>query len=688
MSQSTKKDIEEIRQRLLGNIEQVLKHLLPAGKIDGHNFHVGNISGDPGKSLSVTLNGESKGLWKDFATGESGDLLSLWAAVRGKNTQSDFPEILDEVREYFGIEKESPSPAKKPPRIEPSHIWEYKDVENNILARVYRYDTSKGKTFSQWDGETQQWRAPKIRPLYNQMGMIWSQEVVLVEGEKCADALKKKGIAATSAMGGANAPIDKTDWTPLKDKDVTIWPDNDKIGIGFAEKAAKHLQPLVKSLKILKPPKGKADKWDVVDAIDEGFDYKRFIASGPTIKGQVLPGQFRIQDWKTDTRYKASVPERRYLVEGVFPLKTVCLLAAMGDTGKSMMLLDLALQVARKTNAPAVEDKSCFGGYVKEFGSVVFLTAEEDQEEVNHRLLGLDPRKSFLKAHENTLYVIPLPDNGGLLPLLKQTSDGMKQTEYYKHLRAELSAISNLKAIILDPLASFAGVDINADPAAGAMLTSLMMALATETGATVIMSHHMRKPSGNKPIETLEQARDSIRGTTAIVDGSRFVYALWHAPKDEQNNAFISLDEPFRRNAIVKGAVVKSNFKTDRRLKTYLRNEDNGLLEDVTFRLSEKGTEGIPDEVLLQKAIARAAANGDPFTHTGKGGLFLNRERLPKRLQEYSRPKLELFAQELLSNKEIVKCRAGGSNVSQWLDIPKGPFARGEGEFQKGAENV
>ena len=60
---------------------------------------------------------------------------------------------------------------------------------------------------------------------------------MLVEGEKCADALNDIGILATSAFGGCNG-IGKTDLSPLQGRDVIIWPDNDEPGLKYAEKAA------------------------------------------------------------------------------------------------------------------------------------------------------------------------------------------------------------------------------------------------------------------------------------------------------------------------------------------------------------------------------------------------------------------------------------------------------------------
>ena len=50
-------------------------------------------------------------------------------------------------------------------------------------------------------------RMPEPRPLYNLPAIAAAEAVVLVEGEKCADALMQLGIAATTAM---HMQIDKS----------------------------------------------------------------------------------------------------------------------------------------------------------------------------------------------------------------------------------------------------------------------------------------------------------------------------------------------------------------------------------------------------------------------------------------------------------------------------------------------
>lgn len=119
----------------------------------------------------------------------------------------------------------------------------------------------------------------------NQPGMANAAQVVLVEGEKCAQALIDAGIVATTAMHGANAPVDKTDWSPLTGKAVLIWPDRDKPGWEYATQAAQAiLSAGTQSCHVLYPPEEAAEGWDAADAIAEGFDVATFLAHGPRLQ--------------------------------------------------------------------------------------------------------------------------------------------------------------------------------------------------------------------------------------------------------------------------------------------------------------------------------------------------------------------------------------------------------------------
>ena len=92
---------EEVKTRMLFNIRGVLSYLLPGGVYRAGKFVAGDVRGNRGDSLSVELTGPKAGMWHDFATGEGGDIIALWAAVSGHDTRSDFPAIMEDIRGWL-----------------------------------------------------------------------------------------------------------------------------------------------------------------------------------------------------------------------------------------------------------------------------------------------------------------------------------------------------------------------------------------------------------------------------------------------------------------------------------------------------------------------------------------------------------------------------------------------------------
>ncbi len=294
MMESGSREIEResIRAELLARLDAVLATLFPAGRKRKGKFLIGDVLGSPGDSLEVVLDGDKAGLWTDRATGEGGDIFTLIAAHLGIDAHTDFPRVLDAATELLGRAprvsarkprgKEAPTDELGPATAK----WDYVDASGRLVAVVYRYDPlGQKKQFRPWDAKRRKMAPPEPRPLYNQPGMKDAAEVVLVEGEKCAQALIDAGIVATTAMHGANAPVDKTDWSPLAGKHVLIWPDRDKPGWEYATQAAQAvLSAGAKSCHILYPPEEAADGWDAADAIAEGFDVAAFLAHGPRLQ--------------------------------------------------------------------------------------------------------------------------------------------------------------------------------------------------------------------------------------------------------------------------------------------------------------------------------------------------------------------------------------------------------------------
>ncbi|MCG9076335.1 phage/plasmid primase, P4 family [Laribacter hongkongensis] len=279
---------DTVRAELIARLEPVLLSMFPAGKKRRGKFLIGDVLGSPGDSLEVVLDGEKAGLWTDRATGDGGDIFDLIATSLGVSVQADFPRVLRHAAELIGHapalpmrkgKKEAPVDDLGPATAK----WDYFDAAGKLIAVVYRYDPpGRKKEFRPWDAKRRKMAPPEPRPLYNQPGLAAASRVVLVEGEKCAQSLIELGVVATTAMHGANAPVDKTDWSPLAGKSVLVWPDRDKPGWEYAMAAAQAVLSVgANSCDVLLPPDDKPDGWDAADALAEGFDVGAFLAAGP-----------------------------------------------------------------------------------------------------------------------------------------------------------------------------------------------------------------------------------------------------------------------------------------------------------------------------------------------------------------------------------------------------------------------
>jgi len=97
--------IAEIAKRLAERVEAVCRHYLPAGRRERHQWRVGDVNNQPGRSLFVRLVGPTSGRaaagrWRDAATGEHGDLIDL---IRQACLLSTTAEALTEARRFLSL---------------------------------------------------------------------------------------------------------------------------------------------------------------------------------------------------------------------------------------------------------------------------------------------------------------------------------------------------------------------------------------------------------------------------------------------------------------------------------------------------------------------------------------------------------------------------------------------------------
>ncbi len=332
---------------------------------------------------------------------------------------------------------------------------------------------------------------------------------------------------------------------------------------------------------------------------------------------------FRLLDWKA-SQFEGDPPDPIWLVENKIPAGVPMLLAAAGGTGKSFISLDLAVKVAGGRADWDEEKLYAFGGRVRTFGKVVFLTAEDGKAAVHRRFSAVCPPDLRERVFEN-LIAVPLPDAGGAYPWVIQTPNGSVNTPEYVETRRQLLEIDDLALVIVDPLQVFAATDITADPKHAQAWWRIISSLCADTGATVMVTHHMRK-DGAFSIKTLTDARQAIRGTTGLVDGARLAYSLWSNGDDEEMELcrLLGLDQV--PGNIVMGGVVKSNDFADSKITIYKR-ERNGLLTDCTQEIEEKQLSASRVTPNQQKLALLEVDNrwsqGQPFGTKARKGLTL-----------------------------------------------------------------
>lgn len=590
---------------ILPRLEGVLGHLYPQGFADpkAKTFYVGDMFGAAGQSLNIVLQGERAGLWHDFATGDGGDIFNLWGAVRGL---SSFADILKDMGDFAGATASTPRhpPKRKAPSGgeawgAPVITYNYTDPNGSIIAQVDRFEWDdngrRRKAFRPWDAKAHKYQAPAHRPLYNLPKVFRSPEVILVEGEKCADALIAAGICATTAMSGSNAPVEQTDWTPLSGRTVSIWPDNDAPGLAYAERARTAIMMAgAINCTILHPPVGKPEKWDAADAAAEGADLPAMLREMRGDSAQAtrdgIPAIAPFRSWQPVE--ETSIPPREWLYGNHYIRKFASVTVAPGGLGKSTLVLVECIAMAT--------GRAILG--IKPHGlcKVVYFNAEDPFDEIQRRVLAVCKHfgirqeelvgQLFIASGRDQEIILARGDNGDIVEPVFQLIE--------RYCEAE-----NIDLVALDPLANMTDAPETND--AFRRLGRRLSRLADKMNISIELVHHTRKLNGG------EATVEDSRGGSALIGAVRAGRALNPMTADEAARAGLETHiDHFRIEAAGKNNLSRSAPHATwlRRLGVMLGNGDDvAVVEPWEW---PDAFEGITIE--NAKAVQQAIAACDP----------------------------------------------------------------------------
>lgn len=175
--------------------------------------------------------------------------------------------------------------------------WRYTDAEGRTLGYQDRINDDAGKRFTswRWNARGAAWEpraVEKPRPLYGVADLYQAPHapVLVCEGEKAADAAREAfpRLVCVTSMGGSGAPR-STDWTPLRRRDVRLWPDNDAAGYRYACHVAAILAAIGTTLLVVRPSLSMPGGWDLADPLPNGTspeDLHRLLSEARSLEGK------------------------------------------------------------------------------------------------------------------------------------------------------------------------------------------------------------------------------------------------------------------------------------------------------------------------------------------------------------------------------------------------------------------
>lgn len=152
----------------------------------------------------------------------------------------------------------------------PEALHAYTDTENNILYWRIRLKNANGKKWIRpmYKDSNNQYYLAEPTTLINQAKPLYGLQllaqkpraaILIVEGEYPADVINQyfrnqnADYAPCVITSGSATSADNANWEPLAKRDCIIWPDNDEVGMQYAQQVYSKLEVLGCTVELVDP---------------------------------------------------------------------------------------------------------------------------------------------------------------------------------------------------------------------------------------------------------------------------------------------------------------------------------------------------------------------------------------------------------------------------------------------------
>ena len=389
--------------------------------------------------------------------------------------------------------------------------------------------------------------------------------VLISEGEKALLGSTKIWDYDVCTWHGGATGWNKTDWSPIYNRNVWIFPDNDDAGKKAATEISEHLRSKgCMNIKIITPPDDFAEKDDLWDAAESNyFDiFKGFETFVNKQKEKIPIGAIRL---KRADYVISEIESPDWLIENCFEKQKLITVFGAPKSGKSFIAIAMACAIARGSD---------FYGHKATKAPVVYL-AGEGVTGIRARLGSYDQyvKRQDESGKDEGLKEVPL--------FLSNRGSRINEKEELEKLETEINIlqkdVGNIGLIILDTFQRCFSGDENSAQEVNKFIKAADQLIQT-FNCTVLMVHHTGR--GNK---------NRARGSSVLdasIDGE-FIVERKGTKADDENSMLVTMKQTKNKDGM--GMAEKKLEFHEEVLKGEGFEVTSGLLIETDEEITDSG---------------------------------------------------------------------------------------------------